>query len=82
MFPTLSADEAERAVIKMQRALIDHLASGATHLPTVTFSAGVAKGRARESLADVITRADRALRQAKLAGKNCIVVDATQSAVA
>jgi diguanylate cyclase len=74
MFPQLAADDAELAVVKMQRALLDHLSSGPSHLPTVTFSAGVARVESQESLADVITRADRALRLAKQAGKNCIVV--------
>jgi diguanylate cyclase len=76
MFPGLPAEAAELAVIKMQRALIDHLATTAGHIPAITFSAGVARVEPRESLADVITRADRALRKAKVAGKNCIVVAA------
>jgi diguanylate cyclase len=80
MFPGMSAEEAERAVIKMQRALSDQLSADASHLPSVTFSAGIAQVELRESLAEVITRADRALRQAKLAGKNCIVIATTQEA--
>ena len=81
MFPAMSTRDAEHAIIEMQRALIDHLSGDAVHLPTVTFSAGVAHVEAHESLSDVMTRADRALRQAKLAGKNCIVVAATHEAV-
>jgi diguanylate cyclase len=80
MFPATSVEEAERAVVKMQRALTDHLTSGTSHLPTITFSAGIARVANGESLAIVITRADRALRQAKRAGKNCIVVATAQEA--
>ena len=72
--PHRGSDEAERTVVKMQRALLDHLSSAASHLPTVTFSAGVAQAERDESLADVVTRADRASREAKQAGKNCIVI--------
>ena len=60
----------------MQRALADHLGSTSSQLPRVTFSAGVAQVKDDESLAEVITRADQALRQAKSAGKNCIVMAA------
>ena len=74
MFPGKSVAETELALVKMQRALTDHLGSESSPLPRVTFSAGVAQVRDDESLADVITRADQALRQAKSAGKNCIVV--------
>ena len=77
MFPGLSVDESELAIVKMQRALTDHFGSESAHLPSITFSAGVARVGADESLAEVMTRADRALRQAKQAGKNCIVLAAT-----
>jgi PleD family two-component response regulator len=62
--------------------LLDHLSSNGSHLPVVTFSAGVAQVEPDESLSDVISRADRALRQAKHAGKNCIVVASTLTAPA
>ena len=74
MFPAMTVEEAERAIIEMQRALIDHFANLPSRLPAITFSAGVAQVEADETLAHVMTRADRALREAKLAGKNCIVV--------
>jgi|GEM_PF-1466958 len=74
MFPGMSIEQTEIALLKMQRALLDHLGADHSHLPKVTFSAGVAKVGEEETLAAVITRADRALRQAKRAGKNCIVV--------
>ena len=76
MFPGKSVEETELALVKMQRALTDHLGSESSPLPRVTFSAGVAQVKEDESLAEVITRADQALRQAKSAGKNCIVVAA------
>ena len=74
MFPDLSVEETELAIVKMQRALTDHFQSASAHLPAITFSAGVAQVEANETLALVMTRADRALRQAKQAGKNCIVI--------
>nr|MDQ6882504.1 GGDEF domain-containing protein [Pseudomonadota bacterium] len=76
MFPATAVDEAERAVIKMQRALLDRMISNETHQPLITFSAGVAQVDAGEPLGHVMTRADRALRLAKQAGKNCIVIAA------
>lgn len=74
MFPGTPVDEAERAVIKMQRALLDRMISEETHRPLITFSAGVAQVDDGELLGHVMARADRALRQAKQAGKNCIVI--------
>ncbi|MGI9026224.1 MAG: GGDEF domain-containing protein [Burkholderiaceae bacterium] len=74
MFPRTTVDEAERAVLKMQRALLDRMISNETHRPLITFSAGVAQVDGGEALGHVMTRADRALRQAKQAGKNCIVI--------
>jgi diguanylate cyclase len=74
LFPGGSADQAELVLVKMQRALHEHLAHDAPNLPAVTFSAGVAQVEVQETLPDVITRADRALREAKAAGKNCVVV--------
>ena len=74
MFPGKSVQETEIAVLKIQRALLDHVGGENSRLPKVTFSAGVTKVGDDETLATVITRADRALRQAKRAGKNCIMV--------
>jgi diguanylate cyclase len=78
LFPGLTVEETERAIAKMQRALADYFASPDAHLPTITFSAGVAQVESPDTLAQVMTRADRALHQAKLAGKNCIVVASLQ----
>ncbi len=74
MFPRATVHEAERAVLTMQRALLDRMISSETHGPLITFSAGVAQVDDGEALGHVMTRADRALRQAKQAGKNCIVI--------
>jgi len=74
MFPDLTVEQTELAIVKMQRALTDHLASATSRLPPITFSAGVAPVEPDETLAHVMTRADKALRQAKQAGKNCIVI--------
>jgi GGDEF domain-containing protein len=45
-------------------------------LPPLTMSVGVAVIEAGDSPAELITRADRALYQAKAAGKNCVRVHA------
>ena len=74
LFPRMSIEQTELAVVKMQRTLTDHLGAPTSRLPAITFSAGVARVEADETLAAVMTRADRALRDAKRAGKNCIVV--------
>ncbi len=76
MFPGLSVEDTERTIVEMQRALADHLGASTSHLPAITFSAGIARVEADETLAQVMPRADRALRQAKQAGKNCTVVAA------
>ena len=82
LFPDLTVEETERAIIKMQRALNDYFTSAEAHLPAITFSAGVAQVENQETLSQVMTRADRALRQAKQAGKNCIFVAALQDSPA
>jgi diguanylate cyclase len=74
MFPRTSVEQAERAVVKIQRALIDRTVLDSSKQPPITFSAGVAQVAKGEPLAQVMSRADRALRQAKQAGKNCVVV--------
>lgn len=74
MFPGTAVDDAERAVVKMQRALLDHTVAEVAQRPLITFSAGVTRADDDELLGPVMARADRALRQAKQAGKNCIVI--------
>lgn len=80
LFPAMTVEETELAVLKMQRTLFDELGAPASTRPPVTFSAGLAVVGPGEALADVMTRADQALRQAKQSGKNCIVVASTVSA--
>ena len=79
LFPETSLADTDLAMLRMQHALAEHFRESA-HLPTITFSAGVALVGDQETLAQVMTRADRALRQAKQAGKNCIVVAASPEA--
>lgn len=74
ILPRGRVDEAEATVTRMQRALRDDNGIGGGVHPPVTFSAGIAQVDRGESLAAVMTRADVALRRAKHAGKNCIVV--------
>ena len=74
LFPEMSVEETELAIVRMQRALTDHLQSSSAHLPIITFSAGLTRVDTGETLAEVMTRADRALRRAKQAGKNCTMV--------
>ena len=79
LFPEMSLEQTELAILMMQRALSEHLGSS-TQLPAITFSAGIAQVEPHETLAQVMTRADRALRQAKQAGKNCTMVASLQEA--
>ena len=81
ILPNKRLAEAEMAVLKIQRELREQI-NQSTGQPGITFSAGIAQVDRGESLGDVMTRADRALREAKVAGKNRVVVanhPATQS---
>jgi len=83
IFPNKRPAEAEMAILKMQRELKEQIGDETSGHPRITFSAGIAQVEPGESLGDVMTRADRALRQAKIAGKNRVVaanLPATQSA--
>ncbi len=73
IFPHTPPAEAERAVAGMQRALREQIGTDAGR-PAITFSAGIARVGQGETLAAVMTRADNALRRAKRAGKNRVVL--------
>jgi len=79
IFPEQTAAQAEHTITAMQGALRDHIATDRSR-PVITFSAGIAQVVSNESLADAMTRADRALRRAKQAGKDRIVVAAPADA--
>ena len=74
IFPHVDVEEAERRVFDMQRLLRESAVG--TGQPAITFSAGVTRVEQDETLASGMTRADRALREAKHAGKNCIRIAA------
>ena len=82
ILPNRRLAEAEMAVLRIQRELKEQIGGDDSGQPGITFSAGIAQVERHESLGDVMTRADRALREAKVAGKNRVVVAnvaATQS---
>ena len=74
LFPATDADDAQRAIVTMQQALESSTPATPAGQPRITFSAGLAQVGGDETLAQVIARTDRALRSAKHAGKNCIVI--------
>ena len=73
IFPRQTPADAQRTVHAMQAALRATMETDPER-PAITFSAGITQVDRGESLADSMTRADRALRQAKHAGKDRIVV--------
>jgi PleD family two-component response regulator len=64
------------AVLQRMAEHVDAMAVPGLHGRRITFSAGLARRRAGEPCADTISRADRALYQAKEAGRDRIVLAA------
>ncbi|MCW5625361.1 MAG: diguanylate cyclase, partial [Burkholderiales bacterium] len=70
-------DEAVRVISRLQRELTKKFFLHDNERLLVTFSAGVAEYRGEESEEAVLQRADKAMYQAKLQGKNRVVQDTT-----
>lgn len=70
LLPDTAAPEAIELVQRLQRELTKNFYLANQDRLVVTFSAGVAQWHLGEQDTDVIERADRAMYQAKLAGKN------------
>jgi diguanylate cyclase (GGDEF)-like protein len=75
-----AAPQDARAVLQRMAERVDAMAVTGLHGRRITFSAGLATRRAGEPFADTISRADRALYQAKEAGRDRIVLAAGDAA--
>ena len=73
LLPDSDAAEAARAIARLQRSLTKHFFLHDSERLLITFSAGVTEHAPGEQRPDVIGRADKALYQAKAAGKNRVV---------
>jgi diguanylate cyclase len=75
LLPETNLDGAIRTMVRVQRALTRRYYLHDNERVLITFSAGVAEREPGESQDAVIARADRALYQAKLAGRNRVSAD-------
>ncbi|WP_201830468.1 GGDEF domain-containing protein [Microvirga zambiensis] len=72
LLPAACADEAFGIVERIRQGFTPaRLAAGAVDLPC-TFSAGISEARPGDDRASILRRADRALYEAKSAGRNCV----------
>ncbi len=74
VLPDIAAEEAAGIVERLQRELTKRFFMHENERVLVTFSAGVAQREEGEPQDEVIGRADKAMYQAKRAGKNRVVV--------
>ncbi|MGN2391485.1 diguanylate cyclase [Pelomicrobium sp. P1] len=74
LFPETELEEAAKVLVRLQRELTKNIYLHDQRRPIVTFSAGVTLRRAGEDDNVVLGRADKALYQAKRAGKNRVAV--------
>ncbi|MBI5626206.1 MAG: GGDEF domain-containing protein, partial [Nitrosomonadales bacterium] len=74
VLPGIGIEEAAATIERLQRELTRKFFLHENERVLVTFSAGVALRAAEESQEDVIGRADKAMYQAKKAGKNRVVM--------
>ncbi|HHQ4722143.1 TPA: GGDEF domain-containing protein, partial [Aeromonas veronii] len=71
--PALASKMAERLRIAVEARLVKSPTSD--ELLEVTVSIGIAMARADDTIDILINRADECLYQAKMAGRNCVVVE-------
>ncbi|MDO9467944.1 MAG: diguanylate cyclase [Thiobacillus sp.] len=81
ILPNTPLDEAERIVTRLQRSLTKKYFLDNNERVLITFSAGVAERSAGEAQEAAIGRADGAMYQAKLAGKNRVFLAPDAQAV-
>jgi diguanylate cyclase len=74
LLPETGLEEAAKVLVRLQRELTKNIYLHDQRRPIVTFSAGVTLRRAGEDDNVVLGRADKALYQAKRAGKNRVAV--------
>ena len=82
LLPDTDVNEAANIVMRVQRGLTRSLFMHGNDKLLITFSAGVAAWNGVETEAELVTRADEAMYQAKQAGKNRVVVAEAARAVA
>lgn len=73
ILPDTELEQAEQALVRLQRELTRAFFMAGEQRVVVTFSAGVTPRLAGEHLEQVLTRADAAMYEAKQAGKNRVV---------
>ncbi|MDP1687546.1 MAG: GGDEF domain-containing protein [Hydrogenophaga sp.] len=73
ILPDSSPEESAVVVKRLQRSLTKHFFLHDNQKLLITFSAGVTGHALDETQAEVIARADKALYQAKAAGKNRVI---------
>ena len=73
LLPDTGLDEAVAVIVRLQRALTRQLFLHNNERVLITFSAGVAQRAAGEGRDELVGRADKALYQAKGAGKNRVI---------
>lgn len=73
LLPNSDAEHGATVIARLQRELTKRFFLHDNAKLLITFSAGIATYRTGETQAAVIARADRALYQAKRAGKNRVV---------
>ena len=73
LFPNRSANNAAKALNRVQQELLVSVAGGA--VPPFTVSFGVAQSEQDQSLEDICRVADAALFRAKREGRNRVVID-------
>ena len=74
VLPGIDIEEAAATLERLQRKLTKKIFLYKNDHILITFSAGVAQRAPKESQQDVLGRADKAMYQAKKAGKNRVVV--------
>ena len=73
VLPDTRLEDAMHAITRLQTALHQQVLTHCGECVPLTFSAGVTSCRAGDDQAAVVLRADKALYEAKNAGKNCVV---------
>lgn len=70
IMPNTTLEDAQHALVRLQRELTRRIFLHEHHKTLITFSAGVAQLQANDTQASLIKRADNAMYQAKQTGKN------------
>ncbi|TAH40718.1 MAG: GGDEF domain-containing protein [Betaproteobacteria bacterium] len=76
LFPDTDVDQANQALVRLQRELTREFFMANNEKVVITFSAGVTPWISGESAQDALERADAAMYRAKQAGRNRVVAEA------